>query len=162
MHAFARQNILILHFATMLHIDLLDNLNLKIKTEDNIRFVWDIVRKRWIRLTPEEHVRQALVHYLVEYMHYPPGLIALEKQIKYGTLVKRYDIVVYDRNHHPWMLAECKAPDIAIDNRTLHQLLQYHSQLPCPYWLLSNGQHSHCANAANVNDIYWMEQLPEY
>lgn len=142
--------------------DLLSDLSLRIKIEDNIRFVWDIVRRKWVQLTPEEHVRQALVHYFVHKMDYPPRLIALEKQIRYGTLNKRYDIVVYDRNHHPWLLAECKAPDVPVNQQTLHQLLQYHSQLSCPYWLLSNGLTAHCADASDINAIKWMNGFPVY
>lgn len=146
----------------MLQLPLLNNLELKIKTENNIRFVWDIVRKKWILLTPEEYVRQALLHYFVDNMQYPSGLLAVEKQLKYGSLSKRYDIIVYDRNQKPWLLVECKAPEVAINQNTLHQLLQYHSQIPCPYWLLSNGATSHCANASDINNIYWMEDLPAF
>lgn len=146
----------------MLQIDLLDKLNLNIKTENNTRFVWDIVRKKWIQLTPEEHVRQAMVHYFIEQLKYPAKLIAIEKQIKFGALIKRYDIVVYNRNHEPWMMVECKAPAIPITQNTLHQLLQYHSQIPCSYWLLSNGVASHCADARDINAIRWIQDIPVY
>lgn len=124
--------------------------------------VWDIVRKKWIQLNPEEYVRQALLHYFSSQMHYPISLIAVEKQLKYGSLNKRYDIVVYNRKQQPWLLVECKAPEVAIKQNTLHQLLQYHSQISCPYWLLSNGIESHCANASDINNINWMNDLPVY
>jgi hypothetical protein len=58
-------------------------------------------------------------------------------------------------------LVECKAPEIAISHSTLQQLLQYHSQIPCPYWLLSNGIESHCARVQGEN-IEWLRHLPEY
>lgn len=143
-------------------IDLLHNLSLKIKTENETPLVWDIVRKRWIKLTPEEQVRQALIHYFVVEMHYPIGLISVEKQIKLGSLNKRYDIVVFDRNQLPWLLVECKAPEVALTKKALHQLLQYHSQIPCPYWLLSNGLHTFCADATDINAIKWIDNLPKY
>lgn len=148
--------------ANMIHLSLLDQLQLNIKTENNNRMVWDIVRKKWIQLNPEEYVRQALLHYFTNQMQYPIGLIAVEKQLKFGSLNKRYDIVVYDRNQQPWLLVECKAPEIDIKQNTLHQLLQYHSQIPCPYWLLSNGIESHCADARDINNISWMNDLPIY
>lgn len=145
----------------MLQLALLENLQLNIKTEENTRKVWDIVRKKWIVLTPEEYVRQALLHYFTNTMQYPVGLIAVEKQVKYGSLIKRYDIVVHNRQQQPWLLVECKAPEIAISQSTLQQLLQYHSQIPCPYWLLSNGIESHCARVQGEN-IEWLAHLPEY
>ena len=145
----------------MLPLALLENLQLNIKTEENTRKVWDIVRKKWIVLTPEEYVRQALLHYFANTMHYPVGLIAVEKQVKYGSLIKRYDIVVHNRQQQPWLLVECKAPEIAISQSTVQQLLQYHSQIPCPYWLLSNGIESHCARVLGEN-IEWLAHLPEY
>lgn len=145
----------------MLQLALLENLQLNIKTEENTRKVWDIVRKKWIVLTPEEYVRQALLHYFTNTMQYPVGLIAVEKQVKYGSLIKRYDIVVHNRLQQPWLLVECKAPEIAISQSTLQQLLQYHSQIPCPYWLLSNGIESHCARVQG-EIIEWLGHLPEY
>lgn len=145
----------------MLPLALLENLQLNIKTEENTRKVWDIVRKKWMVLTPEEYVRQALLHYFTNTMQYPVGLIAVEKQVKYGSLIKRYDIVVHNRQQQPWLLVECKAPEIAINQSTVQQLLQYHSQIPCPYWLLSNGIESHCARVQGEN-IEWLGHLPEY
>jgi hypothetical protein len=146
----------------MLHLDLISSLKLKIKTENDIKLVWDVVRKKWIQLNPEEYVRQALIQYLTEKMTYPVGLFAVEKQIKYGSLVKRYDIVIFDRMQNPWMLIECKAPEINITESTLQQLLQYHSQIPCPFWLLSNGVQTFCADATNLSQIKWMKNLPIY
>ena len=81
--------------------------------------------KKWIQLSPEEHVRQALLHYFIEFKQYPIGLISVEKKINYGSLTKRYDIVVHDRNQQAWLLVECKAPEIPINQNTLYQLLQY-------------------------------------
>lgn len=145
-----------------MQLDLLSTLNLNIKTESNTKWVWDIVRKKWIQLTPEEYVRQALIHYFVEQMNYPTGLMAVEKQIKYAGLNKRYDLILFNRNQAPWMLVECKAPEVNINQQTLHQLLQYHSQLPCPYWLMSNGIETHCADAQDIHAIQWLDHLPQF
>lgn len=148
----------------MLNIDLLKHLSLQIRQEDGRNLVWDIVRKKWIQLLPEEHVRQALLHHLIYKNNYPASLISVEKQIIYGNLKKRYDIVVFDRHHNPWMIIECKSPDIPITESGLHQLLQYHSRISCRYWLLSNGIQHYCAGAPAPGDynINWLRQLPPY
>ena len=124
--------------------------------------VWDPVRKKWIILTPEEHVRQYLLQYLLQTLHYPITMIAVEKAIMVGTLKKRFDIVVYDTNHQPWMLVECKAPEVELTETTLHQLLNYHSAIACSYWVLTNGRHLFCADARDVASIKWMVSLPAY
>ncbi len=135
---------------------------LKLRKEEGKTQVYDIVRRKWIVLTPEEHVRQYMLHYLINSLQYPASLIAVEKQVKLGNLSKRFDVVVYDRTHNPWLLAECKAPEIDIDSITLNQLLQYHNSLQCRYWLLCNGREIFCADAADATNIKWLEALPAY
>lgn len=145
----------------MLQIPLLDNLELQVKEQNNQKKVWDIVRKKWVIVTPEEMVRQAWLHYLTKQLHYPIGLISVEKQIQYGSLKKRYDIVVFDPQHQAWMLVECKAPEVNIDHKTLQQLVLYHSQIPCSYWLLSNGIETYCAHFEQLK-INWINTLPAF
>jgi hypothetical protein len=147
----------------MIQVDLLGQLALRIRTDEkSVRQVYDFVRRKWVAFTPEEHVRQAWLHYLVHRLHYPPALIAVERQIQVGAMTKRFDIVVYDRDHHPWLLAECKAPDVPVGQNTLFQLLQYQSVTGCRYWLLSNGLDSFCADACDLNHVLWLEALPVY
>jgi hypothetical protein len=135
---------------------------LKLKQENGTTYVWDSLRKKWLVLSPEEHVRQLLLMYLLQKMHYPAGLIAVEKQILVGNMKKRFDIVVYDRMHKPWMLIECKAPEVPLDENTLNQLLQYHQSIQCRYWLLSNGHSHFCADAGDIMNIKWLNELPLY
>lgn len=137
-------------------------LELKIKNEDGKPLVFDPVRKSWLVLTPEEHVRQIVLLHLTERMQYPRALIAVEKKITVGKMAKRFDVVVYDRNHEPWMLVECKEPAVAVSQQTLFQLLNYHRAVPCRYWLLTNGHQTFCANARNPQQIQWMSELPAY
>lgn len=144
----------------MVQVDLLDKLQLNIRIEHGKREIWDIVRRKWVFLNPEEHVRQALLHHFIHTMKYPKGLIAVEKQVRYGSLSKRYDIVVYDNDRKPWLLAECKAPGVPVTDAALHQLLQYHSQLPCPYWVVSNGVVTYCADARNIHQVLWIGSFP--
>ncbi|MGC4057386.1 MAG: type I restriction enzyme HsdR N-terminal domain-containing protein [Chitinophagaceae bacterium] len=146
----------------MIAADLLQNLQLNIRTEGQETRVWDILRKRWMLLTPEEHVRQALIHYLIRECAYPAGMIAIERQISYGLLKKRYDLVVYDRHREPWLLAECKAPEVPLSEKVLHHLLHYRSRIPAPFWLLSNGHDNYCADATDLNNVCWLTQFPSY
>ncbi len=135
---------------------------LKLRKTEGKTSVFDPIRKKWVALTPEEHVRQYMLQYLMGAMQYPPGLIAVEKSIMVGTRIKRFDIVVYSRDHKPWMLVECKAPDVPVTEATLHQLLAYQRVMQCSYWLLTNGVQTYCANAADVENISWMNLLPAY
>jgi hypothetical protein len=135
---------------------------LKLRQEENRTMVFDPVRKKWLVLTKEEHVRQYLLHYLVDGMGYSPSLMAVEKKIKVGNVFKRFDLVVYNRDHQPWMLVECKEPEVIISEKTLFQLLNYNRSAQCSYWLLTNGHQTYCADARNINDIKWMEGLPLY
>ncbi len=135
---------------------------LKTKQEGIKTLVFDPIRKRWFILTPEEHVRQYLIYYLLHTMNYPAGMLSVEKQILVGGMAKRFDIVIYDREHKPWMLVECKAPEINISENTLHQLLNYQRTAQCNYWLLSNGHQTFCADSCDIHDIKWLTNLPSY
>lgn len=135
---------------------------LKLRKTDGKTMVFDPVRKRWLVLTPEEHVRQYMLQYLITVMNYPQSLLAVEKTIMVGRLSKRFDIVVYNREHKPWMLVECKAPGVPVSEATLHQLLNYQRALQCNYWLLTNGHQSFCADACDTEHIKWMDSLPAY
>jgi hypothetical protein len=137
-------------------------IELQLRRHEGKTQVYDPIRRKWIILTPEEHVRQYLLQYLMQHLHYPPSLIAVEKQLTLGPLNKRFDIVVYNREHKPWLLAECKAPEVMITEATLNQLLQYHNTLQCRYWLLCNGHQVYCADAGNIAAIKWLEALPAY
>jgi len=124
--------------------------------------VFDPIRKRWVALTPEEHVRQLLIRHLLNDLNYPGSLIAVEKTIKFGTLNKRFDVLVFDKSMKPAMLIECKAPEIDINEKTLYQLLNYQSVLQCRYWVLINGRSCFCAEVSDVNNIKWLGSIPLY
>lgn len=145
----------------MIQVDF-STIQLQLRKEEDKTQVYDPLRKKWVILTPEEHVRQYLLQYLTGTLQYPPSLIAVEKQITLGNLNKRFDIVVYNREHRPWLLAECKAPEVMITEITLNQLLQYHNSLQCDYWVLANGHQLFCADAKDKNNIVWLSELPAY
>lgn len=114
----------------------------KFRTENGREQVFDRFRKKWVNLTPEEWVRQNFVVYLTQVMKYPETLLAIEKEIKVGELSKRFDIVVYNRNHHPWLMVECKAPDVALTEDVLQQVLRYSITVPATYLLITNGSYT--------------------
>lgn len=112
----------------------------KIETRQGRKAIFDNLRKKWLLLTPEEWVRQNFLAYLLKVQQYPSTLIALEKQIRVGELVKRFDILVYDSRHQPWMMVECKAPEVPLTEATLQQILRYHISTPAKYLFITNGK----------------------
>ncbi len=136
--------------------------SLKLKRADtgDRTLVYDPIRRKWLLLTPEEHVRQYVLEHLINKLAYPKGKMAVERKIMHGNMTKRFDIVVYGKSHEPSMLIECKSPEIPITEATLHQLLQYHKTIPCRYWVLTNGHQTFCADAGNILDIKWLSELP--
>ncbi len=135
---------------------------LQLRFQNERREVYCPIRKRWFLLTPEEHVRQVLLQFFFKEMNYPKAMLAVERKIDYGTFHRRFDVVVFSKKHLPWMLVECKEPSVNIGIETLHQLVHYHSAIPCRYWVLSNGVHTFCADAGDVQQIKWLEELPAY
>lgn len=132
----------------------------KIKTENNVEFIYDEIRRNWFVLTPEEWVRQNILRYITVIKKYPSSLIAVEKEIKVGELKKRFDIVIY-KNALPWMLIECKEMGIKIDEKVLTQILSYHSKLQSNYLLLTNGNNSFLWQKIG-NDFVEISELPSW
>jgi len=131
----------------------------RMKMENNRDMIFDELRKRWVVLTPEEWVRQHFLLYLTKVPQYPASLIAVEKEIRVGELRKRFDILVYDRNHQPWMMIECKAASVQLEQAVLEQLLRYHIAVPVPYLVITNG-HSTRGFGKRENRLYELEELP--
>ncbi len=111
----------------------------KIKGEVGKEIIFDEVRKQWVRLTPEEWVRQNMLQYLVQTLQYPAALIAVEKELKMGELKKRFDILIYNQQHQPWLMIECKAMEITLDENVLQQIIRYNMALPVAFIFITNG-----------------------
>lgn len=111
----------------------------RMKKEEGKEFIFDSLRKKWILLTPEEWVRQNFVQYLVQMKGYSSSLIAIEKELKLGELKKRFDVLVYDNNHQPFMMIECKAAEVKLDETVLEQILRYNISIPVEYIIITNG-----------------------
>ncbi len=125
------------------------------------RFIFDGLRRKWLLLTPEEWVRQNFVQYLVRVKHYPAAFIAQEKMITVGELKKRFDILVYDRQHRPWMMIECKAPDIGLDESVLQQVLRYHLSVPAAMLVITNGSLNYGWKKEG-QQLALMQELPDW
>jgi type I site-specific restriction endonuclease len=107
-------------------------------------------RHKWVRLTPEEWVRQQLLHRLVDELDYPASLIAVEQAITVGEVHKRCDAVVYDRMMQPLLLIECKAETVPLTQKTLDQAITYNRKLNVPYLVLYNGPQTICVHGNNT------------
>jgi hypothetical protein len=132
----------------------------KIKAINGKDQIFDPFRKIWVILTPEEWVRQNLLQYLVQTLHYPSSLIAVEKEIKLGELSKRFDIVVY-KNEQPWMIIECKEAKVSLNEKTMGQILQYQQVLTAQYLFMSNG-HETMGAKIESGKLQAMQNFPEY
>jgi hypothetical protein len=111
----------------------------RMKNENGRQYIFDSIRKVWLILTEEEWVRQNFVNYLITELRYPSTVIALEKEILLNDLKKRFDILVYDRHHKPWMLIECKEPKVSLSEDALQQVLRYNISVPVEYIVITNG-----------------------
>lgn len=135
----------------------------KLKSIKNKYFIYDIVRKKEVVLTPEEWVRQHIVHYLIEEKKYPISLIALEKKLTLNGLTKRTDILVFNRQGTPEILIECKATNIKISQDTFDQIAQYNMNLNATYLMVSNGlEHFYCKMDHKNETYQFLKDIPDY
>lgn len=119
-------------------------------------------RHRWVRLTPEEWVRQQLLHHMVEQLAYPLSLTGVEVAIRVGDVLKRCDAIVYDRQMQPLMLIECKAETVPLTQQTLDQALTYNRRLNVPYLLLHNGPQTIFVTLSPNGTYHYSQRCPRY
>jgi hypothetical protein len=135
----------------------------KIKNRENKLYIFDIIRKKYILLTPEEWVRQHFVNYLILDKNYPKSIIAIEKQLKYNNLVKRTDILVFNKLGLPEIIVECKAPSIKISQDTFDQIARYNLELDANFLIVTNGlQHYYCKLDHQNKQYVFLEEIPRY
>lgn len=137
--------------------------NLKIKSSENNYLIFDIIRKKYVVLTPEEWVRQHFIHYLVEDKKYPVSLIGIEKKITVNKLTKRTDILVFNTNGFPEIIVECKAPSVKITQETFDQIARYNLKLSANYLIVTNGiQHYFCQLNTQTETYTFLKNIPNY
>lgn len=137
------------------------NLRIK-KVSDKIK-IFDIVRKKFIILQPEEWVRQHLIHYLINEKGYPQSLMKIETSVNINRLKQRSDIVAYDNTGTPRLIVECKAPNIELTQDVFDQIARYNMKLKVTYLLVSNGLQHYCCKIDYKNDSYeFLPEIPNY
>jgi hypothetical protein len=111
----------------------------RITGKEGSQMILDTVRKRYVKLTPEEWVRQNFVQYLINEGKYPPGLLGIEMLLRLFKVKKRIDIMVHNRSGKPVMIVECKAPEIELNEKVFNQIVTYNMELKVPYIIVTNG-----------------------
>ena len=137
--------------------------NFRFKNSENKTAIFDEIRKKFIILTPEEWVRQNVVHYLIQEKKYPKSLINVEKLLKINGLVKRYDVVVFNKDGSIFILVECKAPEIKISQTTFDQIARYNMTLQAEYLMVTNGHNHYFCQMDFENERYaFLRELPDF
>jgi type I site-specific restriction endonuclease len=123
--------------------------------------VFDIIRKKFVEATPEEWVRQHIIHYLINHKEVPASMISVEKQLLLNKTKRRTDLVVFNSNLKPILLIECKAPEIEINQLTVNQALRYNLELNVASVFLSNGL-NHVFIKIDQNTPEILKEIPNY
>jgi hypothetical protein len=133
----------------------------KVKQVNGKPHIFDIIRRKFVVLTPEEWVRQHFVHLLITHYGYPKSLFAIETGLQYNSLAKRSDIMILSSNSLPFLLVECKAPFVAVGDATFAQISRYNFTLQPQYLAVTNGISHYCFKAVN-GQIEFMDDFPAY
>jgi Type I restriction enzyme R protein N terminus (HSDR_N) len=135
----------------------------KIIIENNVKKIFDPFRKKFIKLTPEEWVRQHIAKYLINEKNFPESLIAIEREVIYNGLSKRFDILVFDKKGNPNIIVECKAPSIKINQKVFDQAAVYAFALAAKYILVSNGFSHYCFLVNRETETFLaLKEIPDF
>lgn len=127
------------------------------------QFIFDQIRKKYVILTPEEWVRQHFLNYLINHLGYPKSLIKVESGLSVNKMDKRTDILVYNKDVKPFLLVECKAAHVELDNKVFDQLSVYNCTLKAPYLVITNGIKHYCCNINYQTSSYQFQSgIPLY
>lgn|SRR5690625_3122901 len=135
----------------------------KISKEGNKYFIFDVLRRKNVVLTPEEWVRQHWIHYLADIKRYPKSLMQIEGGMQLNKLLKRSDLVVYNNHGNKILLAEFKAPHVKITQKVFEQISNYNSIQKAPVLLVSNGlKHIYSKIDFEKKSYNFLSELPNY
>ena len=135
----------------------------RIKTTEGKSFIFDSLRKKYVRLTPEEWVRQNFVQFLIAERNYSVSLITVEAAVKVNGNPQRADLVVFDRSGNPALVAEFKAPEIKISQQTFDQIVRYNMQLKVKFLIVSNGLDHFCCQINYADSSYaFLPEIPDF
>ncbi len=135
----------------------------KMKDEGAKKMIFDVIRRKYVALTPEEWVRQHFVHYLIDQLGYPQELLANEVEVSLNGTSKRCDTVLYDRDLQARMIVEYKAADVNISQKVFNQIMRYNMVLRVQYLIVSNGLEHYCCKLDYSNNSYeFLSEIPSY
>lgn len=135
----------------------------RIKQVENTYYIFDRFRKKYVKLTPEEWVRQHFLVFLIEHKEFPEALLAVEQQLNVNDMKKRCDAVFYDLQAQPQIIIELKAPNIPISQAVFDQVAVYNSKLNVEYFMVSNGLEHYCCRVNIETASYdFFEEMPTY
>lgn len=133
------------------------------KTNEGKTYIFDSFRKKFVRLTPEEWVRQNFAQYLVEEKRFSLSLIAVECMVNVNNNPQRADLIVYNRTGCPLLVAEFKAPEVKISQQTFDQVVRYNMQLKVPFLIVSNGLEHYCCRINYDDNTYvFLQDIPDF
>jgi len=141
----------------------LPSFEFKLRKNESGGEVYDFIRKKFIKLTPEEWVRQHWLQTLVQHYQCPAGRISVEKALSYNQTSRRTDVVVYDDHAKALLILELKAPEVNLDEKTCEQIAIYNTSLKVPWLLISNGIQHFCFKVDfHQSKCQLVEELPDY
>ncbi len=135
--------------------------NFRFSEDGQSKQIFDLVRKRFVALTPEEWVRQHFLHFMINEKSYPASLMGVEMLVRVNELAQRADIVIYQNTGKPWMIVECKKTEVPLTQETFYQLARYNLTLQVPYMVITNGLEHYCM-FFNGKDFEYLDDLPAY
>ena len=125
--------------------------------------IFDSQRKKYVRLTPEEWVRQHFVNYLINHLEFPQGRIGNEVSIKVGLTEKRCDSVVFDETGKAKVIVEYKASTVPITRKVFDQIARYNLTLQVQYLIVSNGLQTYCCQFDQESRQFrFLPAIPKY
>ena len=135
----------------------------RFKNSENKIAVFDVLRKKFVLLTPEEWVRQHVVQFLIIEKKMPQSLLNVEKQLRVNQMLKRYDLLVYNPDGSIHLVVECKAASVPITQETFDQIARYNLALNARYLMVTNGlQHYYCRMDYEQEKYHFLQDLPEW
>jgi len=138
------------------------NVTLK-EGENGKQNIFDVVRKKYVALTPEEWVRQQVIHFLMIEREFPKSMLAIEKQISINKMTRRADVVAYNSKGQPVLLVECKAPNVKLSQDAFDQAARYNLTFRLPYLWITNGKENYvCHIDLRKKKVTFLNDIPKY
>jgi hypothetical protein len=135
----------------------------RIRDKEGKKIIFDSLRRRWVALTPEEWVRQNFIRYLTEEKHYPAALVSVERSLRLNQQNFRADAVIFTKSGEPFIIIECKAPEVKISRQVFDQIAPYNIELQVKYLIVTNGMSHYCCIIDKGKLSYtFLPEIPDY